>query len=88
MEKMQPDLTLIEEPFFGPLAKRLGASRIASDIVLHWLGQAGFILEYGGQRLLIDPYLSDTLENKYRGTATPHERMMASPISPDALGPI
>ena len=55
---------------------------------MHWLGQAGFLLETGGQRLLIDPYLSNTLADKYKNTATPHDRMMPSPISPDALGPI
>ncbi len=45
---------------------------------LAWLGQAGFALRFGGTRLLIDPYLSDHLERKYRGSERPHDRMMPS----------
>lgn len=47
----------------------------------HWLGQAGFLLEAAGLRILIDPYLSDSLEAKYRGSATPHDRLAPPPIS-------
>jgi L-ascorbate metabolism protein UlaG (beta-lactamase superfamily) len=47
---------------------------------LAWLGQAGFALRYGNLRILLDPYLSDYLEKKYRGTDKPHERLMAAPI--------
>ena len=36
---------------------------------LYWLGQAGFVLDIGAHRLLIDPYLSDSLAAKYAGTA-------------------
>lgn len=49
---------------------------------LYWLGQAGFVLDHAGKRLFIDPYLSDTLAEKYRGTARPHIRMMDAPVSP------
>ena len=45
-----------------------------------WLGQAGFALRYENLRILVDPYLSDYLEQKYRGTDKPHERLMAAPI--------
>ena len=48
------------------------------DFGLAWLGQAGFALRFGGTRLLIDPYLSDHLERKYRGSASPHDRMTPS----------
>ena len=48
------------------------------DFGLAWLGQAGFALRFGGTRLLIDPYLSDHLERKYRGSERPHDRMMPS----------
>ena len=47
---------------------------------LAWLGQAGFALRSEGLRILLDPYLSDCLEKKYRGTKNPHERLMAAPI--------
>lgn len=47
---------------------------------LAWLGQAGFTLGYADVRIFLDPYLSDYLEKKYRGTNKPHERLMAAPI--------
>ncbi|MEM1098958.1 MAG: MBL fold metallo-hydrolase, partial [Planctomycetota bacterium] len=50
-----------------------------------WLGQAGFALRAGRKRILIDPYLSDHLAQKYRGAELPHERMMPAPIEPQAL---
>lgn len=69
-------------PFAGSLAERLGT--VPRDrVTLHWLGQAGFIVTTPVHRLVIDPYLSDSLARKYRGSATPHERLMAAPI--DAL---
>ena len=30
-----------------------------------WLGQSGFLLQWKGNRILIDPYLSDSLTKKY-----------------------
>ena len=48
------------------------------DFGMAWLGQAGFAFRFGGTRLLIDPYLSDYLERKYRGSERPHDRMMPS----------
>jgi L-ascorbate metabolism protein UlaG (beta-lactamase superfamily) len=47
---------------------------------LAWLGQAGFALRYPGLRIFLDPYLSDCLEKKYRGTERPHDRLMPAPI--------
>jgi Beta-lactamase superfamily domain len=49
-------------------------------VALAWLGQAGFALRYGKLRIFLDPYLSDYLERKYRGTNKPHERLMKVPI--------
>lgn len=74
--------------FDGPLAKRLAApagQAGAGEVLLYWLGQAGFLLDYAGYRVLVDPYLSDSLAHKYRGTAFPHTRMMAPPIVPGEL---
>ena len=73
--------------FDEPLDLRL-ASLAPDGVWLHWLGQAGFVVSAGGRRLLIDPYLSDTLADKYRGSATPHERLMPAPVSVDGLGAI
>jgi L-ascorbate metabolism protein UlaG (beta-lactamase superfamily)/protein-tyrosine-phosphatase len=53
--------------------------------VLGWLGQAGFLIALGGQIIVVDPYLSDSLAEKYRGTRFPHERMMPPPVAPSAL---
>jgi L-ascorbate metabolism protein UlaG (beta-lactamase superfamily) len=58
--------------------------------VLHcwWLGQSGFLLQYKGKRLLLDPYLSDTLTLKYASTDKPHERISELVIDPAMLPPI
>jgi len=58
-----------------------------------WLGQAGFLVSWedgDGRRrsLAIDPYLSDSLAGKYRGTLFPHVRMQPAPFSPDGLPPL
>jgi L-ascorbate metabolism protein UlaG (beta-lactamase superfamily) len=50
-----------------------------------WLGQAGFLLEAAGVRLVVDAYLSDTLAVKYEGKRFPHVRMMPPPVEPGAL---
>ncbi|WP_052408760.1 MBL fold metallo-hydrolase [Paraburkholderia acidipaludis] len=81
-------LSIDVETFEMPLAARLAAPRAhapvaAGEVALYWLGQAGFVIEGAGLRLLIDPYLSDSLARKYRGTHYPHERMMAAPIAPE-----
>ncbi len=52
---------------------------------LAWLGQAGFAIRWRKLRLLIDPYLSDSLEKKYRGTDKPHDRLMPAPITVEEL---
>ncbi|MGV3764326.1 MBL fold metallo-hydrolase [Parapedobacter sp.] len=53
-----------------------------------WLGQAGFLFERDGVRIIIDPYLSDSLAEKYRGTRFPHQRMAPPPIRADELDAI
>lgn len=52
---------------------------------LFWLGQAGFWIETGGMRVLIDPYLSDSLARKYAGRVNDHRRMMPAPVGPEDL---
>lgn len=52
---------------------------------LYWLGQAGFLIDVDGRRLVIDPYLSDTLARKYRDSRFPHKRMMPPPVHPSSL---
>ncbi|MBC7828241.1 MAG: MBL fold metallo-hydrolase [Chitinophagaceae bacterium] len=52
---------------------------------LWWLGQSGFLLQWKGKRVLIDPYLSDSLTQKYSGTEKPHTRMSERVIDPELL---
>lgn len=75
---------LLETPFDGALADRLGAPP-PEGLRFFWLGQAGFVIDIAGQRIIIDPYLSDSLAEKYRGTQRPHIRMMPPPIAPEAI---
>ena len=50
-----------------------------------WLGQSGYLLSWGGRRLLLDPYLSDSLTRKYAATDKPHVRMTERVVDPAAL---
>ena len=52
---------------------------------LWWLGQSGFLLQWLGKRILIDPYLSDSLTKKYLATNKPHTRMSEIVVNPDLL---
>ena len=52
---------------------------------LWWLGQSGFLIQWQGRHLLIDPYLSDSLTKKYTGTNKPHIRMTERVIAPEQL---
>ena len=52
---------------------------------LWWLGQSGFLIQYKGKRVLLDPYLSDSLTKKYAGTEKPHIRMSERVIDPVLL---
>jgi L-ascorbate metabolism protein UlaG (beta-lactamase superfamily) len=52
---------------------------------LWWLGQSGFLLKWEQQYLVFDPYLSDSLTQKYAGSDKPHVRMTARPIAPEQL---
>ena len=52
---------------------------------LWWLGQSGFLLQWQGQHLLFDPYLSDSLTKKYAATDKPHVRMTERVVAPERL---
>lgn len=55
------------------------------NLNLTWTGQAGFLIRYGLIRIVIDPYLSDSLAEKYRGKKFPHQRMTEIPIKPEEV---
>ncbi|MDY0873568.1 MBL fold metallo-hydrolase [Dongia rigui] len=82
---MSAELTAL--PFTESLQARL-AQPAAKGLSLYWLGQAGFVIDAGGYRLVIDPYLSDSLAEKYRGRLYPHQRMMSAPVTTDGLGDV
>jgi L-ascorbate metabolism protein UlaG (beta-lactamase superfamily) len=73
--------------FDEPLVARI-ARPLEDALAIYWLGQAGFLIRTPGATLLIDPYLSDSLAEKYRGKLFSHERMMAPPIRIEALAEI
>src|SRR6476619_6756054 len=52
---------------------------------LWWLGQSGYLLTFKGEKVLLDPYLSDSLTAKDASTDKPHIRMSERVINPDLL---
>lgn len=80
-------MSLSPVPFSGSLTERLAVPP-ADGIRFYWLGQAGFVIATNRFRIVIDPYLSDSLAEKYRGQRFEHDRMMAAPVAPSGLGPV
>lgn len=62
---------------------RKNGGRASFDV--WWLGQSGFLLQWNGSCLLFDPYLSDSLTQKYAATSKPHVRMSERVIDPRLL---
>lgn len=50
---------------------------------LWWLGQSGFLLHWQRRFLLLDPYLSDSLTQRYERTSQPHVRMTERVVAPN-----
>lgn len=68
------------------LLKDIAAARHEPQFAhLWWLGQSGFLLQWQGRHLLLDPYLSDSLTRKYAQTDKPHVRMTELVIDPHRL---
>lgn len=67
------------------LADIAAAAAVTGEFHLWWLGQSGFLLQWNGRHLLIDPYLSNSLTKKYATTDKPHVRMTEIPIDPGRL---
>lgn len=61
------------------------AAQTPDALHIWWLGQSGFLLQYGGRYLLFDPYLSDSLPRKYAATDKPHVRVSELVIDPAQL---
>jgi L-ascorbate metabolism protein UlaG (beta-lactamase superfamily) len=58
------------------------------EIAIRWLGQSGYVIDYRAHRLVIDPYLSDSLTTKYANTDTPHVRMHPRILAPEELAAV
>ena len=90
LEKQEPP-TMIEpfqsdEDFLRDVAQHR-----RDGLHVWWLGQSGFLIAYDGHCALIDPYLSDSLTEKYRLTDKPHVRMtrrVVDPLSLDFVGAV
>ena len=67
------------------LADIRSADRRDGGFRLWWLGQSGFLLQWQGIHVLLDPYLSDSLTRKYSQTDKPHVRMTELVIHPEQL---
>ena len=52
---------------------------------LWWLGQSGYLLQWKGKRVILDPYLSDSLTLKYASTPKPHDRVSELVVDPSML---
>ena len=62
------------------------ARREGGGLHLWWLGQSGFLMQWQGRHVLLDPYLSDSLTRKYAGTDKPHVRLRERVVAPERLG--
>lgn len=74
-----------DEAFLADVAE---ANREASEtdaFNLWWLGQSGFLVQWKNRHLLLDPYLSDSLSEKYAATDKPHVRMTGRVVAPEQL---
>jgi L-ascorbate metabolism protein UlaG (beta-lactamase superfamily) len=67
------------------LADVASSRNVDSGFRLWWLGQSGFLVQWRGRHLLLDPYLSDSLTKKYADTDKPHVRMTRRVVAPERL---
>ncbi len=68
------------------LLKDIQAMNLSTnEVTLWWLGQSGYLIQYKDKRILLDPYLSDSLTVKYQHTEKPHVRISERVIDPSLL---
>jgi len=71
------------------LVADIAAAREERDkLHLWWLGQSGFLCQYNEKNILFDPYLSDSLTEKYEGTGKPHVRMTELAVKPQRIADV
>ncbi len=71
-----------DEAFLADIARTRGDR---NRFRVWWLGQSGFLVQWCGEHLLFDPYLSDSLTRKYAATDKPHVRITARVVAPERL---
>jgi L-ascorbate metabolism protein UlaG (beta-lactamase superfamily) len=76
---------VLQDDIFLAGVQRTRADR-SGKLRLWWLGQSGFLVQWAGRHLLMDPYLSDSLTKKYADTQKPHVRMTERVVAPERLG--
>lgn len=74
---------LRDDAFLAEVARTRGDT--GDGFRLWWVGQSGFLVQWKGRHLLLDPYLSDSLTAKYASTDTPHVRMTQRVVAPERL---
>src|SRR5688572_8110064 len=67
------------------LASLTVPAKSPDELRIWWLGQSGFLVRHEGNFLLFDPYLSNSLTEKYASTDKPHVRMTDRVIGSDQL---
>lgn len=67
------------------LVADIDATDPGEGLALWWLGQSGFLIKHQLGRILLDPYLSDSLTKKYAGSDKPHVPMTRRAASPSLL---
>src|SRR6059058_1594097 len=67
------------------LADITEAGQDLANLHLWWVGQSGFLVQWQQSHLLFDPYLSDSLTQKYAETDKPHVRMTERVVAPERL---
>jgi L-ascorbate metabolism protein UlaG (beta-lactamase superfamily) len=74
---------LKDDAFLDDVAR---VSEAEESFHLWWLGQSGFLIKWHERHLIIDPYLSDSLAEKYKHDAErTHQRLTARVVDPARL---
>lgn len=67
------------------LIDEINAFRHKPGLTIWWLGQSGYLIQWKQKRILVDPYLSDSLTRKYATTDKPHTRISERVMAPELL---
>ena len=67
------------------LSEIKNADESSEKFHLWWLGQSGFLIKWCQDYILLDPYLSDSLTDKYSKTDKPHIRITEQTLNPKDL---